>query len=30
MTAGDVAGLIVYAALDAPAALNGSALEMFG
>lgn len=30
MTAGDVAGLIVYAALDAPDAVNGSALEMFG
>ena len=30
MTADDVAGLIVYAALDAPDALNGSAVEMFG
>ncbi len=26
----DVAGLVVYAALDAPAAMNGSAIEMFG
>ncbi len=30
MTADEVARLIVYAALEAPAALNGSALEMFG
>ncbi len=30
MTADDVAGLIVYTALDAPDALNGSAVEMFG
>ena len=30
MTASEVAGLIVYAALDAPSALNGSAIEMFG
>jgi 3-oxoacyl-[acyl-carrier protein] reductase len=30
MSADDVAGFIVYAALDAPGALNGSALEMFG
>ncbi len=26
----DVASLVVYAALDAPAAMNGSAVEMFG
>lgn len=26
----DVAALVVYAALDAPAAMNGSAVEMFG
>ncbi len=26
----DVARLIVYAAMDAPAAMNGSAVEMFG
>jgi hypothetical protein len=25
-----VAGVVVYAALDAPAAVNGSALEVFG
>jgi 3-oxoacyl-[acyl-carrier protein] reductase len=30
MTPADVAGTIVYAALDAPAAMNGSAVEMFG
>jgi NAD(P)-dependent dehydrogenase (short-subunit alcohol dehydrogenase family) len=30
MSAEDVAGLIVYAALDAPDAVNGSAVEMFG
>jgi 3-oxoacyl-[acyl-carrier protein] reductase len=30
MTADEVAALIVYAALDAPSALNGSAVEMFG
>jgi 3-oxoacyl-[acyl-carrier protein] reductase len=30
MSAGDVASTIVYAALDAPDALTGSALEMFG
>lgn len=30
MSADDVAGLVVYAALDAPAAMNGSAVEMFG
>jgi 3-oxoacyl-[acyl-carrier protein] reductase len=30
MTAEEVAGLVVYAALDAPAAMNGSAVEMFG
>jgi 3-oxoacyl-[acyl-carrier protein] reductase len=30
MTAEDVAGLVVYAALDAPAAMNGSAIECFG
>ncbi len=30
MTAADVAGLIAYAGLDAPAAMNGSAVEMFG
>lgn len=30
MTASEVAGLIVYAALDAPSAINGSAIEMFG
>lgn len=30
MTADEVAGMIVYAALDAPDATNGSALEMFG
>lgn len=30
MTADDVAGLVVYAALDAPAAMNGSAVEAFG
>jgi 3-oxoacyl-[acyl-carrier protein] reductase len=30
MTPEDVASLVVYAALDAPAAMNGSAVEMFG
>ena len=30
MTAEDVARLVVYAALDAPAQMNGSAMEMFG
>jgi 3-oxoacyl-[acyl-carrier protein] reductase len=30
MTAADVANLIVYAALDAPAAATGTAFEMFG
>lgn len=30
MTAGDVAGTIVYLALDAPLAMNGSAVEVFG
>jgi 3-oxoacyl-[acyl-carrier protein] reductase len=30
MTAEDVASTIVYAALDAPSAMNGSSLEMFG
>ena len=30
MTAEDVAASVVWAALDAPAALNGSAVEMFG
>jgi 3-oxoacyl-[acyl-carrier protein] reductase len=30
MTAEQVAGLVVYAALDAPDAMNGSAIEMFG
>lgn len=30
MTAEDVAGTIVYAALDAPAAITGSAIEIFG
>ena len=30
MTADDVAGTIVYAALDAPLAMNGSAIEVFG
>ena len=30
MTAEDVANTIVYAALDAPVAMNGSAIEMFG
>jgi 3-oxoacyl-[acyl-carrier protein] reductase len=30
MTADDVAGAIVYAALDAPLAMNGSAIEVFG
>ena len=30
MSAGDVAGLVVYAALDAPDGMNGSAIEMFG
>ncbi len=30
MTADDVAAMIVHAALDAPDALTGSAVEMFG
>ena len=30
MSPADVAGLVVYAALDAPAAMNGSAIECFG
>jgi 3-oxoacyl-[acyl-carrier protein] reductase len=30
MTPDDVAGTIVYAALDAPLAMNGSAIEVFG
>lgn len=30
MTADEVASLVAYAALDAPAAMNGSAIEMFG
>jgi len=30
MSPEDVAGLVVYAALDAPAAMNGSAIECFG
>ncbi len=30
MSAGDVAGLVTYAALDAPNAMNGSSIEMFG
>jgi 3-oxoacyl-[acyl-carrier protein] reductase len=30
MTADEVAGLVVYAALDAPNAMNASAIEMFG
>jgi 3-oxoacyl-[acyl-carrier protein] reductase len=30
MTPDDVAGLVVYAALDAPDAMNGSAVECFG
>jgi 3-oxoacyl-[acyl-carrier protein] reductase len=30
MSADDVASLLVYAALDAPDAVNGSAIEMFG
>ena len=30
MSAEEVAGTIVYAALDAPAAMNGSSIEMFG
>ena len=30
MTPDEVARLVVYAALDAPAAMNGSAIEMFG
>jgi 3-oxoacyl-[acyl-carrier protein] reductase len=30
MTPEEVAGLVVYAALDAPSAMNGSAIEMFG
>lgn len=30
MSAEDVAAMILYAALDAPAAVNGSAIEMFG
>jgi 3-oxoacyl-[acyl-carrier protein] reductase len=30
MSAADVASTIVYAGLDAPAAMNGSAIEVFG
>jgi NAD(P)-dependent dehydrogenase (short-subunit alcohol dehydrogenase family) len=30
MSPDDVAGTIIYAALDAPAAMNGSSIEMFG
>ena len=30
MSAADVASMIVHAALDAPDAINGSAIEMFG
>jgi 3-oxoacyl-[acyl-carrier protein] reductase len=30
MTAREIAGVIVYAALDAPAAMNGSSIEAFG
>ena len=30
MTPSDVANVVVYAALDAPAAMNGSAIEAFG
>lgn len=30
MSADDVAGFLIYAALDAPDAVNGAALEMFG
>ena len=30
MSADDIAGVIVYAGLDAPAAANGSAIEVFG
>ena len=30
MSPDDVAGLVVYAALDAPAAMNGSAIQCFG
>jgi len=30
MSASDVAGLVAYAALDAPDGMNGSAIEMFG
>jgi 3-oxoacyl-[acyl-carrier protein] reductase len=30
MTPEEVAGLVVYAALDAPDAMNGSAVEIFG
>jgi 3-oxoacyl-[acyl-carrier protein] reductase len=30
MSAEDVAELIVFAGLDAPDAMNGSAIEMFG
>jgi 3-oxoacyl-[acyl-carrier protein] reductase len=30
MTPEDVARTIVYAALDAPSAMNGSSIEMFG
>jgi hypothetical protein len=30
MTAEEVGGLIVYAGLDAPSAMNGAALEIFG
>ncbi len=30
MSAEDVAGIIVYAALEAPLAMNGSSIEAFG
>jgi hypothetical protein len=30
MTPDEVAGVIAYAALDAPDAMNGSSLEVFG
>ena len=30
MSPEDVAKLVVYSALDAPSAMNGSAVEMFG
>jgi 3-oxoacyl-[acyl-carrier protein] reductase len=30
MTPEEVAGVIVYASLDAPAAMNGSAIDVFG